>query len=165
MKKSPPPTHQDLRRFALACYARPGVESACLELQAAGADVCLLLAGAWLQRRGIACTAARLAELRQVSEDWQAEVVQPLRNLRQTWREEAQKDEALRTLREQVKQLELEAEFTQLDRLQQAARQWPAERESGDWLGALCASLPGDTRAPLEHLRRAAMALETDRDG
>ena len=75
-------THPDLWTFALACYARPGVEDACLQLQAAGADVCLLLCGAWLQVRGIACTQPRMARLQAVAEPWRSEVVTPLRDLR-----------------------------------------------------------------------------------
>lgn len=158
-------TNDDLRQFALTCYAQPGVESACLELQAAGADVCLLLAGAWLERRTIACSAERMAQLREVADKWQAEVTTPLRSLRQAWREQAKSDAALSALRERVKQLELDAEYIQLDRLQQAARPWPVEQESADWLGALCASLGDDTRTPLEILRRAAMSLETGQNG
>jgi len=164
MKKSPPMTHDDLRSFALACYARPGVESACLELQAAGADVCLLLAGAWLERRAITCTAERLRQLRRASDAWQAQVVTPLRSLRQSWREQAAADSALGVLRERVKELELDAEYTQLDRLQQAAQHWTAEQGSVDWLSTLCSPLRGDIRAPLEKLRRTAMALEKSRD-
>ncbi|CDM38827.1 hypothetical protein PPSAL_0210 [Ectopseudomonas oleovorans] len=49
---------QDLWNFALELYARAGVEQACLELQDTGSDVCLLLTGAWLQRRGVRCLAA-----------------------------------------------------------------------------------------------------------
>ena len=49
---------QDLWNFALELYAREGVEQACLELQETGSDVCLLLTGAWLQRRGVRCLAA-----------------------------------------------------------------------------------------------------------
>lgn len=156
--------NDDLRRFAVACYAQPGVESACLELQAAGADVCLLLAGVWLERRAIACTEERMAQLRIVADDWQAEVTTPLRSLRQAWREQAKSDGALCALRERVKQLELEAEYIQLDRLQQATRAWPAGKESGDWLAVLCTPLKGDTREPLEKLRRAAMSLKTDQN-
>ncbi|MCK1787400.1 TIGR02444 family protein, partial [Pseudomonas sp. TNT11] len=37
----------DLWSFALSTYARPGVEAACLRLQEQGADVCLLLCGAF----------------------------------------------------------------------------------------------------------------------
>ena len=159
-EKITPMTHDDLRRFALACYAQPGVESACLELQADGADVCLLLAGAWLECRGVACSAERLAQLRQVADAWQAEVTTPLRRLRQAWRESAKHDAALGALRERVKQLELDAEYIQLDRLQHVAEAWPAEQRPVDWLSALCAPLEGDNRAPLEELRRAAMSLK-----
>ena len=158
-------TNDDLRQFALACYAQPGVESACLELQAAGADVCLLLAGAWLERRAIACTVERMAQLRKVADEWQAEVTTPLRSLRQAWRESAKSDGALRALRERVKQLELDAEYIQLDRLQQVTRPWPAEQKSVDWLAVICAPLGGDVCAPLEKLRRAALSLEPGQNG
>jgi len=151
--------HDDLRRFALTCYAQPGVESACLELQAAGADVCLMLAGAWLELRTVTCTPERLQQLRRVSHDWQTQVVTPLRSLRQAWRKQAATDSALGALRDEVKRLELDAEYILLERLQQAAQQWPAEQESVDWLSALCSTLTGDTRAPQEKLRRAAMVL------
>lgn len=157
--------HDDLRRFALACYAQPGAENACLELQAAGADVCLLLAGAWLERRAIACNATRMAQLRAVAEVWQSEVTTPLRSLRQAWREQAKSDGALNTLRERVKQLELDAEYIQLDRLQQVVEPWPEESGSVDWLSALCATLDGDTRAPQEKLRRAARSVEPSQNG
>lgn len=156
-------SHDDLRTFALACYAQPGVESACLELQATGADVCLLLAGAWLERHAVACTAERLQQLRQLGDDWQAQVVAPLRSLRQAWRQQAAADGALSALRERVKQLELDAEYIQLDRLQQATQHWTAELGSVDWLSALC-PLNTDTRAPLEKLRRTAMALQAGQD-
>ena len=46
----------DLWSFALSTYARPGVEAACLRVQEQGADVCLLLCGAWLEQRGVALT-------------------------------------------------------------------------------------------------------------
>jgi len=46
----------DLWRFAETLYQRPGVEAACLQLQAQGADVCVLLCAAWLERRQVACT-------------------------------------------------------------------------------------------------------------
>ena len=68
----------DLWTFALACYARPGVETACLELQNQGADVCLLLCGAWLQARGVACS-ARLQALTALAAPWRGDVIEPLR--------------------------------------------------------------------------------------
>ena len=53
----------DLWDFAQRLYGRPGVEHACLQLQEAGADVCLLLCGAWLQQRGVACTRRSFSSL------------------------------------------------------------------------------------------------------
>ncbi|AHL74004.1 hypothetical protein CH92_02375 [Stutzerimonas stutzeri] len=151
-------TRNDLWTFALACYAQPDVETACLGLQTAGADVCLLLAGAWLECRGIGCNEARLAQLKDISDDWRTQVVAPLRNLRQCWREAATADNDLAGLRAQVKKLELHAEKIQLKRLQDVAQHWPTARESTGWLERLCANLGGDTRRPVEILRCAAAA-------
>lgn len=146
----------DLWSFALACYDQPGVEAACLELQTAGADVCLLLAGAWLECRRIACDGARLMQLKAVSDDWRTQVVAPLRGLRQNWREQADRDSDLARLRGRIKQLELEAEQIQLHRLQSVAEHWPAGRGSADWLDQLCADLSGEPHASLKTLRCAA---------
>ncbi|HCJ28968.1 MAG TPA: TIGR02444 family protein [Pseudomonas sp.] len=155
----------DLWTFALACYAQPGVEASCLELQAAGADVCLLLAGAWLERRGTGCDRSRLKQLKTVSDDWRTQVVAPLRNLRQTWRQQAAVDSDLADLRMQVKKLELDAEHVQLQRLQAAARHWPTGSGTADWLDCLCADLNGETCLSVETLRRAAAAqLATGED-
>ena len=99
----------DLWNFALACYARPGVEQVFLRLQDGGADVCLLLCALWLERRQVPCEAQRLAQLRAIAEPWQRQVVQPLRELRQGWKAAALLDPQQARLREQVKALELEA--------------------------------------------------------
>ena len=77
---------QDLWNFALELYARPGVEQACLELQDAGCDVCLLLTAAWLQGRGVRCLDERLRALTELAGPWQREVVSPLRQTRRHWR-------------------------------------------------------------------------------
>ena len=69
----------DLWNFACDRYARPGVESACLQLQAKGADVCLLLTAGWLGRRGVTCTPERAEALQQQARTWQQEVITPLR--------------------------------------------------------------------------------------
>ncbi|UPQ83253.1 TIGR02444 family protein [Pseudomonas knackmussii] len=148
----------DLWSFALGCYAQPGVEAACLELQSAGADVCLLLTGAWLEHRGISCDEARLERLRAISDDWRTQVVAPLRSVRQSWRQQATLDEELAGLRARVKALELDAENVQLRRLQSVAEQWPAGHDSTGWLDRLCAGLEGDTRVAVQLLRRAATA-------
>ena len=144
----------DLWIFATTLYARPGMEVACLELQAAGADACLLLCGLWLDSRGVAHDAEREAQLRRIAEPWQREVVEPLRALRQGWRDAAADDTALAALRQRVKQLELDAERTQLERLQGLSSAWPTGAPAPrTWLDAL--AVAGDAR---ERLRTAASA-------
>lgn len=155
-KKPTPMKRDDLWSFALSCYRQPGIEAACLELQAAGADVCLLLTGAWLECRGVACDVARLRQLKDLSDDWRAMVVAPLRTLRQSWRQQAATDYELAELRERVKALELDAEHIQLQRLQSATQHWPKGNEPANWLDPLCAGLSGEKQARLEALRRAA---------
>ncbi|MES2819094.1 MAG: TIGR02444 family protein [Pseudomonadota bacterium] len=151
----------DLWRFAQTLYAQPGVEDACLRLQAGGADVCLLLCGAWLERRDAGCDAQRLALLQALAAPWQAEVVAPLRRLRQGWRNPAASDPQLKRLREQIKGLELEAEQRLLQRLEAATRSWPERGEAvegespGAWLEGLA---PGVDDEALRVLRAAALA-------
>lgn len=143
----------DLWSFALACYARPGVEALCLRLQDEGQDVCLLLCALWLERRRAAASAQRLAELGAIADPWQRQVVRPLRTLRQDWKTAAQHDAQQARLREQVKALELEAERELLGRLQQASQKWPATGAAEAWLEWLL-----DDRDARELLRAAAAA-------
>ncbi|MGP0172882.1 TIGR02444 family protein [Pseudomonas sp. NCHU5208] len=143
---------QDLWNFALELYARPGVEQACLQLQETGSDVCLLLAGAWLQKRGVRCLDERLAALRELAGPLQRDVVAPLRQLRHQWRTAAREDAELAALREQVKRLELQAERVLLERLQALAEKWPEEAGEDDWL----ARLTGESSAALQIVRGAA---------
>ncbi|MCY1417625.1 hypothetical protein D3C76_611740 [compost metagenome] len=150
--------YTDLWSFAVALYARPGIEKACLELQSEGADVCLLLCGAWLGQRGVTMSAERLAQLQGIAGPWQAEVVKPLRQLRQQWRQGASGDNELATLRKQVKELELEAERRLLARLETLSLQWPAD-EGGDpllWLQGIATHVPNHHRDALQVLRAAA---------
>ncbi|QLC73315.1 TIGR02444 family protein [Pseudomonas sp. LPB0260] len=149
----------DLWRFAEEYYQRPGVEAACLRLQARGADVCLLICAIWLGSRGVACSAARSGQLQALAQPWQRQVVERLRQVRQDWREAAHGDEALAALREQVKRLELQAEQVQLQRLAAASHDWPtvAGQTLDAWLGALApAGLSADDEA-LRQLRHAAL--------
>lgn len=148
--------HDDLWSFALACYAKPGVEEACLNLQAAGADVCLLLTCAWLECRGITHADARLQQLQDVSGKWRSQVVAPLRALRIAWRQPAMEDAKLAGLRARVKSLELDAEHLQLQRLQAATEGWLSAGNSVDWLDRACVGLGPDTQALITQLRRAA---------
>lgn len=142
---------QDLWNFALELYARAGVEQACLELQETGSDVCLLLTGAWLQRRGVRCLDERLRALQEVAGPWQREVIAPLRQTRRDWRAAAEQDAERAALREQIKKLELQAERVLLGRLQALAEGWPSEAGEGDWL----VPLAGGDSAALQVLRGA----------
>ncbi|KIQ00532.1 MULTISPECIES: TIGR02444 family protein [Pseudomonas] len=145
----------DLWSFATTLYARPGVEAACLELQAAGADVCLLLCGLWLDSQAVAHEPDRENQLRQLAAPWQEDVVKPLRALRQAWRTSAQQDPALAELRQRVKQLELDAEREQLLRLQNCCLKWPPQTDvtkPNTWLDALS---PMEAQAALKRLHQA----------
>lgn len=142
----------DLWRYACELYARPGMEAACLQAQAEGADVCVALCALWLEARGVEWSTAREACLRETAEAWSGPVIAPLRALRRQWRNAALADPALAHLRESVKRLELEAEQALLERLEKTAQAWPTRRATEarwvDWAVA-------DTNARLA-LRAAA---------
>ncbi|MGY2377140.1 TIGR02444 family protein [Pseudomonas sp. SDO524_S393] len=144
----------DLWSFALSTYTRPGCEAACLQWQAQGADVCLLLCGAWLEQRRVATTPERIQALEQIAGPWQAHVVEPLRQLRKQWRAEAQQDEQLAALREGVKALELDAERQLLERLEALALDWPtAEQDQPQWLEGLTTQVANLDHDALQQLR------------
>ncbi|NVZ51742.1 TIGR02444 family protein [Pseudomonas sp. B6002] len=146
----------DLWSFALSTYARSGCEAACLRLQEQGADVCLLLCGAWLEQRGVAQTPERLQALKQVAGPWQAQVIEPLRQVRMQWRAMAQQDEVLDKLRERVKALELDAERELLTRLEAAAQAWPTKEGQHRWLEGLATEAANLDHDALQRLRAVA---------
>lgn len=158
--------HSDLWDFAIGLYARPGVEAACLELQAQGADICLLLCAAWLEQRSVGISEARLGQLRDLAGPWQSAVVQPLRALRQQWRTQAANDPQLAALREQVKVLELDAERLQLKRLQLICDGWPDGDKTppGSWLFRL-APVASQNHDALRMLRAATGITQEAEDG
>ena len=128
-------------------------------MQTQGADVCLLLCAAWLEHRQIGCSHERAETLRNLVHPWQQQVVMPLRQLRQSWREAAQSDNALAQLREQVKQLELTAEREQLERLAASSQHWSlvGTNVSLSWLESLAPERAD--RDALHRLRIAAAQL------
>ncbi len=130
-------------------YARPGIEAACLRLQAQGADVCLVLCGAWLEQRGVIPTAERLQALRQIAGPWQTQVIEPLRQLRVQWRTNAQQDKPLAALRERIKSMELGAERHLLMRLEELIETWSSGERADQqhWLERLAA----EDAANLDH--------------
>ena len=147
----------DLWSFSLTLYARPGVEQACLDLQSAGATVCLLLCAAWLEQRGVTFSQPRLERLRQVATPWDRDVVQPLRALRTRWKPLAQQDAALDELRQHIKGMELEAERELLRRLEIAAQDWPRgeAKDQLAWLDGAAAEAADLNRDALHRLRVA----------
>jgi uncharacterized protein (TIGR02444 family) len=149
----------DLWSFSLNTYARPGVEGLCLQWQAAGANVCLLLCGLWLEQRGVGCTEQRLQALFQVAGPWEMNVVQPLRALRMQWKAAAVDDVELNALREQVKALELETERHLLLRLERTAQDWPQAEvtERSAWLEGVAAGAANLDRDALLHQLRVAV--------
>lgn len=154
----------DLWNFALALYGQNNVETACLALQEQGADVCLLLCASWLQARRVAPSEERVQALYAVCMPWQAQVVAPLRELRRSWKAMAQDDSTLASLRERVKQLELDAERTLLQRLACCTAHWPAgDAEEGDWLAWL-APPASQHHDALAMLRVAAQTLYASDD-
>lgn len=158
--------YTDLWNHALALYARPGVETACLDIQALGGDVCLLLCATWLQAHAVTFSEERAQALRAIAGPWQHDVVAPLRSLRRQWRTPAQQDSHLAALREQVKGLELQAEKALLQRLQTCAQQWPtgSSEPTNDWLDRLTPE-PARGHDALVILRVAAAALQEAEDG
>jgi uncharacterized protein (TIGR02444 family) len=149
----------DLWRFAETLYQRPHIEPACLQLQAQGADVCLLLCGAWLEVHQVACADARITVLRNLAQPWQQEVIEPLRQLRKSWREQAQLDPVLAQLREQIKRLELEAEQTLLDRLGACSQDWPRAAANASWQWLERMAPTAANRDALQTLRITAAQL------
>ncbi|WP_434696456.1 TIGR02444 family protein [Pseudomonas sp. Z1-14] len=149
----------DLWSFSINLYARPGVEAACLALQAEGANVCLVLCGLWLEQRGVTYDEQRLQQLRHVAGPWDAAVVQPLRTLRTRWKDLARQDAGLGSLREQIKKLELEAERQLLERLETKAGDWPKGQDeaTAQWLQRLVANAGQTNRDALHRLRVAAV--------
>jgi uncharacterized protein (TIGR02444 family) len=69
--------------YALALYRRDGVERACLDLQTRhGLDVNIVLLCCWLASRGIEADQEWLRAATAAVERWQAEVIRPLRAVR-----------------------------------------------------------------------------------
>ena len=114
-----------LKGFALALYARPGIESACLRLQdEAGVDVCELLWRCWLLQLGLEPDVQATVELAEIRH-WQHRVTLPLRRLRRSLKTEALARPGVAKVRETLKRAELEAELETLARLEELAWQGP----------------------------------------
>jgi uncharacterized protein (TIGR02444 family) len=148
--------HSDLCSFTLDFYSRPGVEQACIALQAGGANVCAVLCGVWLGQRGVPYNEQRALEIGQLATPWHDQVVQPLRELRTHWKAAAITDEQLAVLRERVKKLEVDAELELLTRLEALSRSWNEQgaQDTRAWLLALAGDAANERPDALQVLLR-----------
>ena len=161
---------------AVRLYRRPGVEAACLDLQRRhGLDINLALLCCWAGQRGVSLDRARLAKAVAATASWQAEVVLPLRALRNRLRAKlvepdpgsvvADWPELAGRLRQRALALEIEAErLSQLGLHRAIADQAPDGQAGlvlawrnleGYW------SFHGQDRPALEALLRAAFPTAT----
>lgn len=100
--------------FALTLYARDGIEPACLTLQdEAGVEVTELLWRCWLYRHGLRAGAVPPDVVA-----WQHDVISPLRHLRRDLKPAARERPSVASLRQRIKQAELDAECECLLRLE-----------------------------------------------
>jgi len=105
--------------FALALYAQPGVEAACLTLQDEhGQCVPLLLWRFWALDRHVDASTLRSASV--LARDWEVRVVAPLRTIRRRLAAPTFRiaDAGRLSLREAVKSSELAAERVLLESLE-----------------------------------------------
>jgi uncharacterized protein (TIGR02444 family) len=107
-----------LWRFARTVYGRPGVATACLELQDRfGANVVLLLYAAWAGAvHDIALTDTDLAQARSIAVPWHTDVVEPLRHVRRRLKfgPAPAPSPATAELRARLQALEIDAERLEL---------------------------------------------------
>lgn len=110
--------------FALAFYAEPGIESACLTLQdTLDVDVCELLMHSWLFVHGLEALPCALVVQREERNRWQREITQVLRHLRRILKPQALQNPSITNLRKTIQQAELQAERENLQRWQTWAMQ------------------------------------------
>ena len=120
--------------FSLEIYRADGVESACLSLQDDdGLDVNCLLFCCWAGASGYGVLSDQeLALMVSVSQDWNVDVVQPLRQVRRALKDKIEADDGPGAqLRQAVKDLELEAEWHEqrlLSDLLERMPEFPASR-------------------------------------
>ena len=158
--------------FSLEIYAGEGVAEACLDLQARrGCDVNILLFCCWLGASGRpTLTADRLRAILKVSDVWQAEIVRPLRQVRQLLKDRSWNEtlpETVEAARRRVADAELAAEHAEQLKLASlytppADRDRPPEKRLRAAIGnlgvyAVCLGVVPDTedRAAVAALMKA----------
>jgi uncharacterized protein (TIGR02444 family) len=147
--------------FSLEIYGGEGVAEACLDLQARrGCDVNILLFCCWLGASGRpTLTADRLRAILKVSDVWQAEIVRPLRQVRQLLKDRPWNEtlpETVEAARRRVADAELAAEHAEQLKLASlyappADRDRPPEKRLRAAIGnlgvyAVCLGVVPDTK-------------------
>lgn len=120
-----------LWQYALALYARSGVEQCCLRLQDQGATVNCLLLACWSGTQGVVVDAERW---RSLDAFWRHEVTEPLRHIRHQVRSLRARQPQVEACYRALQQAELAAEQVELQQLWQTARHWLPAAEAGSVL-------------------------------
>lgn len=124
----------NLWEFALRFYSDPDVQSACLALQDEhGADVSVVICLLWRAARGESLDLDEITRLDGCVSRWRSEVVVPIRHIRRHLKQQAllpdrNEQEAFRN---RIKAVELEAEKTELQWLQNASGDLEGPAETG----------------------------------
>jgi len=151
--------------FAEALYARPGVASACLDMQDRRSfDVALLLYACWLGVRSRSISAEQMAQLVSATQSWRFEVVRPLRRLRRRLKigPEGMPRQRSDGVRKLVKAAELEVERALLAVLETSVEGWPKGSVAGNLASCLAVAniiANDEDRASLTILEREAAGL------
>ncbi len=142
----------ELQAFALGIYGADGVSAACLLLQArADLDINLVLFAAFFGARGRTLTAAHVAEVGERIDAWHAEVVRPLRGVRQRLKSgpAPAPDQRTAALRSALQKLEIEAELIELAELDALGDTLDAEPAVGDTAARVAAAIGVVVRAKI----------------
>ena len=144
--------------FAVAAWARPGVEAICLDLQNVHGQLPALLLWRWrtlVEDRDLAPEV--LAKAVQTARDWENEVLAPLRTARRSLRV-SRAVSALATVRQRALETELEAERALLGALE--ALEKPGRPTAAPRLASMVALAEAwRPPAPLATLSRLVEAL------
>jgi uncharacterized protein (TIGR02444 family) len=162
--------------FSLEIYSADGVAEACLDLQERrGCDVNVLLFCCWLGASGRpTLTADRLRAILKISDEWQADIVKPLRQVRRLLKDKpysATLPETVDAARRRVADAELAAEHAEQLKLASlyapaADRDRPVEKRLRAAVGnlgvyAVCLGVTPDARdrAAVAALMRATFPV------
>jgi uncharacterized protein (TIGR02444 family) len=148
--------------WAVAAYARPGVEPALLDLQDRyGQSAPLLLVAAWAAQAGRPFAAERLEAAVDTARAYEDTVVGPLRAIRRTLKAALPdiEDGARLGIREQVKALELDAERRLIGALEAIACEVEAAEPAGVASGLVSAAHRWSRVLPRAELAELAARL------